>query len=113
MTSGGEVRKFILHSEWMRPSKLRLPDSTEHTVRSRSFTAALTWGMSAGVADAGGAAVADQAEAELLQVGGEPGPVVVVGDNLGAGRERGLHPWLGGQPPLHRLLGQQRRTDPH
>jgi len=43
---GGEVRKFILVSGWIRPSKLRLPDSTEHTVKSCSFTAALTAGMS-------------------------------------------------------------------
>ena len=46
MTSGGEVRKFIWHSAWIRPSKLRLPDSTEHTVRSCSVTAALTAGIS-------------------------------------------------------------------
>ena len=35
----------------------------------------------AGVADAGGAAVADQVEAELVQVRGQPGRVVVVGDH--------------------------------
>ncbi len=46
MTSGGEVRKFIFTSGWMRPSKLRLPDRIEHTVRSWPVTAALTAVMS-------------------------------------------------------------------
>src|SRR5690606_32579721 len=54
----------------------------------------------AGVADAGGAAVADQVEAELLQVRGEAGPVVVVHHHPGAGREAGLDPRLAGQPLL-------------
>ena len=36
----------------------------------------------AGVADAGGAAVADQVVAELLQVRPEAGLLVVVGDDL-------------------------------
>ena len=114
MTSGGEARKFILHSAWIRPSKLRLPDSTEHTVRSCPVTAALDLrDQRAGVSDAGGAAVTDQVEAELLEVRGEPGPVVVVGDDAGPGRERGLHPGLAGQAPLHGVLGQQRRADHH
>ncbi len=46
MTSGGEARKFIFTSGWMRPSKLRLPDSTDATLRFRSVTASLTSGMS-------------------------------------------------------------------
>ncbi|MEC5170951.1 hypothetical protein RCH11_003451 [Glaciihabitans sp. GrIS 2.15] len=46
MTSGGEARKFIFTSEWMRPSKFRFPDSTDATVRSFWVTAALTAGMS-------------------------------------------------------------------
>ena len=33
-------------SAWMRPSKLRLPESTEHTVRSLSWMAALISGAS-------------------------------------------------------------------
>jgi hypothetical protein len=45
MTRGGEVRKFIWVSAWIRPSKLRLPDSTEHTVRPPCATAALTCGI--------------------------------------------------------------------
>ena len=46
MTSGGDIRKFILVCAWMRPSKLRLPDSTALTLRSCSLTASLTCGMS-------------------------------------------------------------------
>ena len=65
----------------------------------------------AGVADAGGAAVADEVEAELVQVRGQAGPLVVVGDDLGAGGQRGLDPRLAGQALLDRLLGQQRGAD--
>ena len=64
-----------------------------------------------GVADAGRAAEADEVEAELVQVGQQAGPLVVVHDHLGAGRQRGLHPGLAAQPGLHGLLGQQRRAD--
>jgi len=46
MTNGGEARKFIVVSAWMRPSKFRLPDSTEATVKSWWVTAALTSGIS-------------------------------------------------------------------
>ena len=110
--SGGEARKFILHSAWMRPSKLRLPDSTEQTVRSCPVTASLTCvDERAGVADARGAAVADEREAELLEVRGEPGPVVVVGHHPGPGRERGLHPRLAAQAALHGVLRQQPGAD--
>src|SRR5690606_30056669 len=63
-----------------------------------------------GVANAGGAAVADEVEAQLVQVRGQAGTLVVVGDDLGPGGQRGLHPRLAGQPLLHRLLGQQGRT---
>ena len=54
----------------MRPSKLRLPDSTEHTDE-----VALGHGLGdrgqqrAGVADAGRAAVTDELETERLQTG--------------------------------------------
>ena len=45
-------------------------------------------GQRAGVADAGGAAVADEVEAELLQVRGQAGLLVVVGDDLRARGQR-------------------------
>ena len=43
-----------------------------------------------GVADAGGAAVADDVEAELVEIGLQPGFVQVIGDDARAGRERSL-----------------------
>src|SRR6185369_1631494 len=65
----------------------------------------------AGVADAGGAAVSDQVEADLIQVRHQPGTVVVVHDDLGPGRERGLDPRLAGQALLDRVAGEQRGAD--
>ena len=68
-------------------------------------------GQRAGVADAGRAAVADQVEAELLQVRGELGLLVVVHDDLGPGGQRRLHPRLGRQAALDGVLRQQRGAD--
>ena len=48
----------------------------------------------AGVPDAGGAAVADEVELELVQVLVEPGLLQVLGDHGRARRERGLDPGL-------------------
>src|SRR5438093_13219138 len=45
-TSGGEARNDIRTWGWMRPSKLRLPDSTATTDRSFSSIAAATSGDS-------------------------------------------------------------------
>ncbi|MNF74443.1 hypothetical protein D3C84_564740 [compost metagenome] len=67
----------------------------------------------AGVADAGGAAVADQVEAELVEVGRQAGLGQVVGDHLGAWRQRRLDPGLAAQTELHRLPGQQPRGHQH
>ena len=44
-TSGGEARKFIFTSGCTRPSKLRLPDSTEVAITSPCFTAAEISGL--------------------------------------------------------------------
>ena len=55
-------------------------------------------GKRAGVADAGRAAVADEVEAERLEVGHEARVLEVVRDDLRAGRERGLHPGLRVRP---------------
>ena len=52
----------------------------------------------AGVADAGGAAVADELEAERVEVLGQAGAVEILGDDLAAGGERGLHPGRGVSP---------------
>ena len=64
------------------------------------------------VADAGRAAVADQVEAELVEVRVEPGVLEVVGDDLRAGSQAGLDPGLGLEPVLDGLLGQQARRRP-
>ena len=64
-------------------------------------------GQGSRVADAGCAAVADEVEPELLEVGHQPGGVEVVGDHPGPGGHARLYPWLGLQPCLHRLPGQQ------
>src|SRR5699024_4306042 len=61
----------------------------------------------AGVTDTGGAAIADEVEAELLQVRPQVRLVVVVRDDLGTGRHRGLHPRLRGEALFHRVLRQQ------
>ena len=68
-------------------------------------------GEGAGVADAGGAAVADEVEAESVQRLGQAGLVQVVGDDLRAGRQRCLHPRLRLQPLGHRVLRQQAGGD--
>ena len=86
--------------EHRRPPRGRLLDGVGHAVEQR-----------AGVADAGGAAVADEVEAELLQRLGQAGPLEVVHDDPRAGRQRGLDPGLGAQAPLDRLLGQQPGAD--
>ena len=79
----------------MRPSKLRLPlehrddrqvlgvDDVGDLLRQR-----------AGVADAGRAAVADEVEAELLEVRDQAGALVVLHDDLRARGERRLDPRL-------------------
>ena len=59
-----------MRTSWLiRPSKLRLPDSTAQTTRSFSFDRLRDLlGQRPGVADAGRAAVADQVEPELVEV---------------------------------------------
>ena len=59
------------------------------------------------VADAGRAAVADEVEAELLEVGPHAGLLVVVGDDLGARGQRGLDPRLDRQALLDGVPGEQ------
>ena len=44
-----------------------------------------------GVADAGGAAVADDVEAELIEICLQPGLLQIIGDDARARRERSLH----------------------
>ena len=64
-------------------------------------------GQRAGIADAGRAAVADEVEAELVQMLLQSGRGVIVADHLAARREAGLDPGLDLEPLLHRLLGDE------
>ena len=65
------------------------------------------------VADAGRAAVADEVEPQLLEVGHEPRLLQVVGHHLRAGSEARLHPRLRLEPLLDGLLGDEARGDHH
>ena len=69
-------------------------------------------GQRAGVADTGGAAVADGVEAELVEILGEAGLVVVVGDDAGAGGEGGLDPGRRLRGPSRRLSWRAGRRRP-
>ena len=60
-----------------------------------------------GVSDARRAAVAHRVEAEVLEVGSESGLLVIVGDHLGAGRQRRLDPRLRLQTLLARVAGEE------
>ncbi len=64
-------------------------------------------GQRPGIADAGGAAIADEIEAELIEILVEAGILQIVGDHLGARRQRGLHPGLHGEALLHRIARHQ------
>ncbi len=65
------------------------------------------------VADACRAAVADHLEAQLVEIRQQSRSRVVVGDDAGAGRERGLHPRWRREAGLNRLLREQTRGDHH
>ena len=66
-----------------------------------------------GIADAGGAAEADQVEAERVEILLQAGFLVVVGDHLRARRERGLDPRLDLEALGDGLAGQQAGRDHH
>ena len=98
----------------MRPSKLRLPLSTAATVSFPFCTASRDrLRQRTAVADAGGAAVADQVEFQLFEIRHEAGVVQIIGHDFRSRRETRLHPGLGLQPLLDRLLGEQTGRDHH
>ena len=70
-------------------------------------------GERARVSDARGAAVADDVEAELLEIRDEPRLPEVARDDLRAGGEAGLDPRLHREPGLDRLLCEQPRAEHH
>ena len=98
----------------MRPSKLRLPLrialATRLPVlhRSRDRLRDRT-----AIADTGRASVADQVEAQLLEVLGETRALQIVRDDLRSGREAGLDPRLDREAALDRLLREQSRGHHH
>ena len=69
-------------SGWMRPSKFRLPESTDATDSAPSVIASRDLGRERPrVPDARRAAVADDVEAELGERLEQAGALVVVGDD--------------------------------
>ena len=90
-TSGGDMRKFALMLGWTRASKLRLPlkhGGGDEVVFSHGIFDGR--GQRAGVANAGGAAIADEVESRV-----DPGTVAGRSSSgsrspRGARRERGL-----------------------
>ena len=65
----------------------------------------------AGVADAGGAAIAHQVEAHGIQVFLQPGGVQIFADHLASGGQRGLDPGLARQPQRAGLARHQSGPD--
>ena len=61
----------------------------------------------AGVADAGGAAVADKVEAELIEEGLEAGGGEVIGDDAGTGGEGGLDGGIDAEAAFDGLFGEE------
>ena len=70
-------------------------------------------GQGAGVADTGGAAIANEVETERVEIVLQFGLVQVVGDDLGTGGKRGLDPGLDLQSLGDRVAGQKPRGDQH
>src|SRR5712671_2228890 len=68
-------------------------------------------GQRAAVADAGGAAVADQVKFQFFEERRQAGGGEVVSDNFGAWREAGFHPRFYLQAALDRFLGEQAGTE--
>jgi hypothetical protein len=65
------------------------------------------------IADAGGAAIAHEIEAELVEVLLQTGRLEIFGHHLAARGERGLDPRLDGEALLHRIAGEKAGADHH
>ena len=66
-----------------------------------------------GIANAGGAAVTDHVESELIEIFLEAGFLEIIGDNAGARRERSLHGRINRQAALDRFLREQTGGEHH
>ncbi|MNE77043.1 hypothetical protein D3C80_1733260 [compost metagenome] len=65
------------------------------------------FGQRAGVANAGGAAIPHQVEAQCIEVRCQPSCFIVVGHHFGAGRQRTLDPGFALQAFFHGLFRHQ------
>ena len=70
-------------------------------------------GQRSGIADAGGAAVADKVKAERVEIGLQPGFFQVFGNHFRARRKRSLDPGLHHQATLGGLSRDQARAKHH
>ena len=70
-------------------------------------------GQRPGVTDTGGAAVAHQVEAELVEIRRQLRDRQIVGNHFGTRRQRGFHPGLTLQAALNRFFRQQPRRHQH
>src|SRR5262249_14453528 len=70
-------------------------------------------GQGPGIADAGGAAIADKIETELVEILLKTRSLEIFGDDLAAGSQRGLDPWLSGKTLLYRIAGKEPGADHH
>ena len=82
--------------------QVAIGDAFRHFVRQR-----------AGIADAGGAAVADHVETKRFQIGEHPGLAQIVGDHQRARADRSLDPRRGFQAFRHRIARQQAGAQHH
>ena len=109
------ARQEVAPGKWVYPPA-EVPVPAEH---GHSVEVVLPDGplhlrpQGAAVPYAGGAPVAHDVEPQGLQVGQETRLPEVVGDDPAPRREAGLHPRLGPQSPLHRLLRQQASAEHH
>src|SRR5207244_971319 len=70
-----------------------------------------SFGQRSAIADAGGAAIADEIEIEGFEIGSEAGLIEIFGDDFRAWREARLDPGLALEPFLDGLLCQQSGAD--
>src|ERR1700719_1323701 len=66
-----------------------------------------------GISDTGRAAVADDIEAELIEIFLQSGLVQIIGNNAGARSKRSFHRRIDMQPALNRFLGEQTGREHH
>ena len=71
------------------------------------------FGKRARIADAGGAAIADEVETDRVEIRAETACIEIVGHHLASGGKAGFDPWLAIEPERARLAGDQAGGDQH